>query len=252
MQRLWIHPSEIEAFAAAGIDSCDAATRCMRVTVPQASDTSVFVTPARLCLPSGDRDVYFKIYRYARPSSRFLCRASKARREVQSYQAFDSLGIRCPQWIACGEDRDRLGRLRSAFVITEAVPDSMMLHEYAAGRPTRQARVAVIEQLADAVRTAHDASFFHNDLHWRNILVSGDDNPQVWWIDCPRGRFVRVSPFKRHYRIKDLACLDRGGFKHCTRVERIRFIERYLQSRGTAARRLARDVEAYRKRRWRA
>lgn len=259
MHQLWVHLSLRSELVQAGIDRFSAAIAHLGVEVPPPYESGVHVTPMTWPLPSGDRDVYFKIYIEPEASLRFLGRASKARREMLSYQAFEQLGIRCAQWLACGEHRDRIGRLRSAFIVTDTVPGSVMLNQFIENycsdpmhSASRSLRREVIEQLAAAARTAHAASFYHNDLHWRNILVNGHDtSPKVWWIDCPRGRFLRWSPMKRHYVIKDLACLDRTALTYCTSSERMRFLMHYLQRNGSQARRLARDVQAYRRRRWR-
>jgi tRNA A-37 threonylcarbamoyl transferase component Bud32 len=101
-------------------------------------------------------------------------------------------------------------------------------------------------------RRLHDGGFFHNDLYWRNILVTGDStgNPQLFWIDCPRGRYARFRRAQK--RLKDLACLDRAASLFCTRAERLDFVREYL---GKAAlddetRELAAAADLYRRRRW--
>ncbi len=222
----------------------------------------VTVKPARLPLPrDGELEVFYKQYEYARPSWRFWARASKARREFDNYGVLAALGIRTATPIACGEERDALGRLRRAFILTCAIPNARPLHEFvreccpdrrtAAHRALRQ---TLLEQLAEATRRIHQADFFHHDLVWRNLLVriTAGGAPELWWIDCPRGRFDRGSPWRERRRLRDLASLDKLAVRWCTRAERVCFLLRYLDKShlDAEARRLLRAVVRYRRNRW--
>src|SRR6185369_14096452 len=94
----------------------------------------------------------------------------------------------------------------------------------------RQLRKHLVEQLADIARRLHAANFFHHDFVWRNILVTQDEasRPQIWLIDCPRGKFDHS--IRRHRRcIKDLASLDKVASQLCTRGERLLFLKLYLR-----------------------
>jgi hypothetical protein len=228
---------------------------------PAAGSAGVIVQPHSLTLPSGEIvPVFFKQYCFPRASWLFWLRTSKARREFENYAVFERLGIRCAQRIACGEERDRLGRLRHAFILTRTVPNAVTLLDYFGGPEPAgarscapDARAAFRRQLADMTRRIHAASFYHNDLYWRNVLIEGSpgERPLLCWIDCPRGSFARWF-LGRHRRIKDLAALDRCAAKYCSRVERMRFIKDYL---GRArldedGKRLIRKILAYRSRRW--
>ena len=220
----------------------------------------VLVKPTVLPGPSGDAiPVFYKQYEFASPSWRFLGRASKAVREWESYTAFAECGVRCAERIAAGEQRDVLGRLLRAFLITRAVPGSKTLTEFVeqdcANRSLpgiRSQRNQVLVELAAMTRRIHERGFFHNDLYWRNILVTraADGAPELWWIDCPRGQHARFH--REHRRVKDLACLDRMASHHCTRNERLDFVRAYLGKDRLDAQvvRLARTVNAYRLRRW--
>jgi len=224
-----------------------------------AREHKVLVRPVTISNPAGaDRnvigerrlDVYFKQYRFAPPSWRFWRRASKARREFDNYGALAALGIPVAQRVAVGEKRDALGRLHSAFIITRAVPDSRTLVEFAARRPKEAVRRQLTNELAELTRRLHEAGFFYHDLVWRNILVSGQDDPRLVLIDCPRGAFARFG--QRRNQLRDLASLDKSAAAHCRRSERWRFLVRYA-GEGAAheqARRLARACQDYRRRRW--
>jgi tRNA A-37 threonylcarbamoyl transferase component Bud32 len=220
----------------------------------------VAVTPATLRFQDGTPEkVFFKQYHYPSPAWTFVGRRSKARREFENYAVFQQFGIPCAQPLACGELRDRLGRLRRAFILTRAIPKAQTLIEFVqahcparAAAAARQLRRDLIARLAPQVARIHEASFFHNDLVWRNILVTcpSKGSPELWWIDCPRGRFARMR--QHRLRLKDLAALDKVAARRCSRAERLAFLKAYLaQSRLDAkAKRLARQVLAYKHRRW--
>lgn len=206
--------------------------------------------------------VFYKEYRFAKPSWRFWGRASKARREFRNLDRIIKLGVTCADPIACGERRDVVGRLRSAFIITKAVPDAPPLDQFLPAHcadPANPAharlRRAMIDQLAAQTARIHRGGFAHNDLHWRNVLVQLDDTgePRLVWIDCPRGGRFYVSTLAHRKMIKDLATLDRTAVTCCTRRERLRFACRYHRAAkiGLPVRQWVEAVQTYRLRRWR-
>lgn len=227
-----------------------------------AARTTVIVRQQPLPVADGSEvPTFFKTYEYRQSSLEFWGRPSKARCEFLNYETFSQLGIRCAERIACGEVRDRLGRLQRAFIITRAIPEAMSLIEFAqrhhrtnSAEQSRSRRRSALEQVADMTRRIHDANFYHHDLVWRNILVTlaPTGAPLVWWIDCPRGGFDRWSPWRHRKRIKDLASLDKVASQHCSRTERLRFLCAYLQQPrpNDAVRRLAKEVVTYRRQRW--
>src|SRR5262245_24571852 len=259
METLEVAAPYRQAIARLGLTSCAHFARTF-LDEDVSSETKVFVKPGALPLDSNSpTDVFYKQYEYRRPSWRFLWRASKARREYESYAVFRQIGIACAEPIAVGEMRDWLGRLKRAFIVTRASPQSQTLIEFfqqaCSDRhaPQRtELRAALMQQLAVMTRLIHQEGFFHNDLFGRNILVTWESSaePSLWWIDCPRGHFRR---FRRSIaRIKDLPSLDKSAAKFCTRGERVAFMKHYLRTKklDAEAKRLIRDTLAYRKRRW--
>lgn len=223
--------------------------------------SGVSVKPAVLHATDLDLDVFYKQYEYARASWRYFARSSKPRREFASYKAFEEIGIACATCIVCGEQRDWLGRLKRAFIATRTIPEALTLSDFvrrhcpARDTPSARAlRASLLRQLAAMTHRAHQAGFFHNDLYWRNILVTWQvpAAPVLWWIDCPRGRFDRWSPLRRHRRIKDLASLDKTAASTCTRPERLSFMNHYLgkQQLDPDDKRLVLAVLSYRAQRW--
>ena len=94
---------------------------------------------------------------------------------------------------------------------------------------------SISAQLADITRRMHTARFAHNDLKWRNLLVSNDELPRLFLIDCPWGGFW-IEPFLSYRIIKDLACLDKVAKQNLSRTRRLRFYLDYVQRQ-----RLSRD-----------
>ena len=211
---------------------------------------------------AGGIQTFYKEYRFPRPTLRFWIRASKARREFENSLTILHLGVPCAEPVACGELRDGIGRLRSAFIITEAVSGAPPMDQFVperCGDPHNPAharlRRAVLEQLADQVALIHRGGFTHNDLHWRNVLVqfTASAQPKLVWIDCPRGRKHVLPQLAGRKMIKDLATLDRDAARYCTRFERLRFAIRYTRSMGNRVpiRTMSAAVERYRLKRWR-
>lgn len=228
------------------------------------SGRSPTVRPDRMELPDGEvLSVYYKHYEYARPTWRFVGRPSKARREFLNYQVFRRLGLRVPETVACGEQREWGGRLRLAFIITRTIPDAWMLPDFwehlardADPAVASAQRWVLLRQLAEGTRQLHEASFFHNDLVWRNLLVTWAPpaDAVLWWIDCPSGAFSRFGPIQRRRRIKDLAMIDKLAQRLCSPRERVAALRHYLRSSGPDPRvaTLARSIRADLERRGRA
>jgi tRNA A-37 threonylcarbamoyl transferase component Bud32 len=262
MQRLVIDPRFAPAFRAVGLTSCHAIIEHFaELTFP--SMTTVAVSPRLLHLADGSTlALYYKEYRYAPPSWRFMTRRSKARCEYQNLGVFESLQIPTAPRVAWAEERDILHRLRRAIIITRTIPGALTLPQFIASfcphraLPEHRAlRDSIWRQLANMTRRLHDGDFFHNDLVWRNILVTREPHtadPRLWWIDCPRGRFDSGSRRQQHRRIKDLASLDKLGAVHCSASERLQFLKFYLRKDrlDAATKQLARATLFYRKVRW--
>lgn len=81
-------------------------------------------------------------------------------------------------------------------------------------------------QVAEIVSRLHARHFFHNDLKFRNILVTQGRVPQVFMIDCPAGRKFPGRLLER-YKVKDIACLDKVARYHFSRTQRLNFFKMY-------------------------
>lgn len=158
---------------------------------------------------------------------------SRVRAEWENLLLFRGLGLRVPPIAAYGESGAR------GVLITEEVPGAVDLHSLVRQRPEllqdRNWLNQVMVQVAEIARQLHAISFAHNDLKWRNILVTGISNPEVYLIDCPMGQ-TWWGPLLAYKKIKDIACLDKVA-KYClSRTVRLRFYLDYVgRDRLTAA-----------------
>ncbi|HWN96494.1 MAG TPA: lipopolysaccharide kinase InaA family protein [Methylomirabilota bacterium] len=211
------------------------------------------VTVCRVAVPGNATiDAFFKLYHHRAGGWRFWLRASKARREFENYSTFERLGVPAAEAIACGEERDRFGRLHRSFILTRTVPEAHSLDEHFRTRPSSRERRRLTDELAGILRRMHDANFFYYDLVWRNILVSSgkDGSKRLFLIDCPRGGTARFGQHRK--RLRDLASLDKSAAQFCSRVERLRFLLKYSgkQNVDEGLRSLARQCVDYRRTRW--
>jgi tRNA A-37 threonylcarbamoyl transferase component Bud32 len=256
---LIVDPAFRQRFEELHLDSAAAVLRFLGGDAIVGKNT--VVAPVALRFRDGSvEQAFFKQYIFSVPAWPFIGRRSKARREYENYTAFQRIDLPCPQALACGELRDALGRLRRAFILTRAVPDAQTLIEFVRTRcpkratlASRKLRLDIITRFAPMVGRMHGQNFFHNDLVWRNILITCplQGGPSLWWIDCPRGRFVWMK--RRRLQLKDLAALDKQASRNCSRGERLAFVKAYLGKTclDAEAKRLAREILAYKRRRWR-
>ena len=255
---LKIHPLYLASLRSQGLDNLG---RLMHRFVPSELPIKGEVFIRRDSLPTEDQkglDVYFKLYFFRQPSWKFWGRPSKAAREFRNYDIFRRLNIPCADPIACGEQRDVLGRLRTALILTKTVPDSVTLEEFIRAQDPNQALTAqhrrnLLFQVADAARRIHEAGFFHHDLVWRNILVAPAAG--AWttsWIDCPRGKFIAWRIRRHRSRLRDLGSFDKSAARQCNRADRLRAYLRYarIKKLDEPSKRLLRQVLEYSRTRW--
>ncbi len=235
LRELGIH-SEMDwvNYSAGELVSDSPTTRCRRII---SADGSAF---------------YFK--RYICPFQRgiqFWMRPGKGAVEVWAYRQLQELGIPTLDIVAFGEER-KLGVLKSNFLISRAVPDSLDLDRFALNSwyqmpepARRQAYNEIADRLLAQTRAAHRARFFHHDLKWRNILVrkQGDHYSTVW-IDAPRASKMWLRQSRG--AVVDLAGLARVAVSLLSVYDRMRFIWKYLGTgrRPGDAKRLYRKVAA--------
>tara|TARA_B110000902_G_scaffold61756_1_gene72969 strand:- start:12 stop:758 length:747 start_codon:yes stop_codon:yes gene_type:complete len=149
--------------------------------------------------------------------------------EWQNLVFFQKIGVSTPPIVTYGETSTNNYR---GCVITEEVANTVDLSVLAeTNQPelrNKQWLNHVSQQIADAARKMHQQGFAHNDLKWRNILVTKETLPTAYFIDCPVGRFW-PWPFLQHRIIKDIACIDKVAKFALSRTQRLRFYLHYKQ-----------------------
>lgn len=177
---------------------------------------------------------YIKIYDFSCKGLRVWLGRSKARTEWENLALFRSLGIATPEVVAYGETRKH-GRVRSGALVTAEIPFTADLRTLAQRKDPHLADAAwrrtVLKQVAEYARRLHRAGFIHNDLNWRNVLVNLEGAPEVYFIDCPSGRWV-PRPLRERGVVKDLAFLDKLGRQYLSRADRLRFYRYYREETG--------------------
>lgn len=149
--------------------------------------------------------------------------------EYRNLKYFERMGIPVPRVVAYGSRRV-LGLFRRGVIVTEGIPRAVDLKTFAQARPDllrdRAQLARLVPLVADYVRRIHEDGFTHRDLKWRNLLVTTEDAPQIFFLDCPRGGHRR-RPWHEHRVIKDLATLDQLAVRYLSRAARLRFYLAY-------------------------
>ncbi len=179
---------------------------------------------------------YMKIYT-ARNGLKASLLGSNAEREFNNLLFMESVGVLVPPVVAHGE-RDCADGRHQSVLVTQEVENSVDLRLLAETNHSllgnRQWFNSLSTKLARAVAQLHQHRFAHNDLNWRNILVVADDDPQVYLLDCARGRRW-IAPFLQFRIIKDLTHLDKFGQRYLTRTQRLHFYLAYCGERRLSA-----------------
>jgi tRNA A-37 threonylcarbamoyl transferase component Bud32 len=135
------------------------------------------------------------------------------------------------------------------------VPNSETLIQFLSeGKATTADRDSIRRQLANLMRRMHEAKFYHNDIYFRNILLSRskDGMLELSLIDCPRGSYSTFEAVRQHRRIKDIAAIDRDAVLYCARTERLRFFKAYymIEKLNNASKAKIYQVLKYSKKKW--
>jgi len=174
---------------------------------------------------------YIKRYWSAGKNLRKFIGTPRVQGEWQNLKFFQSLEIPIPNIIAYGQEK-KWGLFQQGILITEHIPNTIDLNTLAQTNPNQLKQTTwlkkIITQLADYTNRIHNKQFIHNDLKWRNILVTLDNNPQIYFIDCPIGQ-KRYGPLLKRGKIKDLACLDKMAKKCLSKTQRMQFYKKYKQ-----------------------
>jgi tRNA A-37 threonylcarbamoyl transferase component Bud32 len=201
-----------------------------------------------------EQAAYVKVYASKKHSLQRYLRPSRSRQEARNLFFFSQLDIATPPVLAWGEHRNFFGKVTEDYIITASKEGAIPLDAYLRrNKVPLKRRLKMAKTLGTWLSRIHAAGFYHKDIHWRNILVRRTDgNEELFWIDCPRGRFHRLTPIRSHWRIKDLAILDKYASVLCSPVERMYFLSAYLghSHKSSACLNFANKVSAFRKKRY--
>ena len=155
----------------------------------------------------------------------------RVRIEWRNLLLFRKWGIPTARLAAYGLERER-GAYRRGALITEEICNTRDLAHLTKQNDARLHDPRWVREISTQVaritRRMHAEGFVHNDLKWRNLLVTDGDAPTVYLIDCPSGGFW-YPPFLNYRIVKDLACLDKLAVRVLTRTQRLRFYLDYVQ-----------------------
>lgn len=174
---------------------------------------------------------YIKYYRSPGRHLRQYVGRSRARGEWENNQYFSSLNIPAPRLIAYGEQY-HFRRYEGGILVIDGLENTYDLRQTAEQYPQQLANrkwlVSVLSQVAQYLHKLHANRFAHRDFKWRNILVSFDEKPQVYLIDCPLGKRW-IQPFFNYQAIRDLADFDKRSRRHISKTMRLRAYMAYRQ-----------------------
>ena len=184
---------------------------------------------------TGGKTIYFKRYLLFDKPFKFYLRPSETAVEVFSYNEMAKLGIPVAEPLALGEIR-RFGSLFAACIVTNEIPETITLKDYALHEWTflppqlrREAFLTLSSTICKHMQIMHTARFFHFDPKWRNILIRRSPLGKIeglWWIDSPRGK--RLPAWRReHGIVHDLASLCRLALSFLSKSQRLRFLYAY-------------------------
>ncbi|HEX5605833.1 MAG TPA: lipopolysaccharide kinase InaA family protein [Candidatus Binatia bacterium] len=173
----------------------------------------------RVCRGSSSEDdvssFVLKVYKYPFwPRIRTGFQISKAEREFHNLRYLNRLGIGAAQAVAYGVDRDCLGLVRSCFVITRFVDNSMNLSQWSDElRLNKNVEIKRLEQifteLGQTFRRLHQARFFLFSPKSKNILVRQGSNraDELLLIDVPYARTLKWPVLASWARARDVGVL---------------------------------------------
>lgn len=157
-----------------------------------------------------------------------------ARREWKALEACAMRGVPVPEAIGWGSQPG----CRTSVVITRAIePAQTFLDawmEATKSAADRRARtMLLIHAAATLFATAHERGVWHRDAHAGNILVSAvDAECRAYFTDMLGARFRRGALDWKE-SMESLAQFDQRMRRVATRVERLRFLQEYLDLRET-------------------
>ena len=165
--------------------------------------------------PAGEVPSFvLKVYKYPFfPRIRTGFQISKAEREFNALRYLNEIGVGAAQAVGYGVERDGFGLVRSCFVITRFVDDTIDLSKWYTEenqedlQPTRVDEV--FTQLGRMFRRLHQAHFFLFTAKSKNILICNDPDraDPICFIDVPYARTLQWRVLARWAQARDIGVL---------------------------------------------
>ena len=151
---------------------------------------------------------------------------SRARKTIRGARILQRGRFLHPRVIAAFEQRNG-GSIRASYVIAEYLRRPKVLSRFALadGRDFRW-RQQFSGQLAETIRTLHDAGCYTRDLQETNLMIEAKDGVlRVYFTDVED--FRRRLSVPRRIRLFNLIHLDRSIGRFVSRSHRLRFLYNY-------------------------
>ena len=139
---------------------------------------------------------------------------SKAQREFDSLRYLNGIGVGAAQAVGYGVERTLLGFVRSCFIITRFIDDSINLSQWCAELKRQQSldgkRIdEIFTQLGRMFRRLHQVRFFLFTAKSKNILVGNYRNrsDEIFVIDIPYARTLKWRLLARWAQARDIGVL---------------------------------------------
>ncbi len=164
-------------------------------------------------------DFFFKHYLYPGLSRmRTIGVMPKSKREYLTLSYLEHQNIPCIKAAGWGVRWDRVGGVKSCFIITAKAKDTIDLRSWLVKTSTEahfeESVALILKKLGCYFRHLHSNKFFLLRPNTRNILIHELDlcNPSILFLDQPYARFLS-GPLANWGQLKDLSTVL-GGFIH--------------------------------------
>jgi len=179
-------------------------------------------------------DFFFKHYLYPGLSRiRTLGIMPKAKREYLTFSYLEHQNIPCIKAAGWGVRWDRMGGVKSCFIITAKAKDTIDLRFWLVKTSTEahfeESVALIMKKLGYYFRQMHSNKFFLLRPNTRNILIHELDlcKPRILFLDQPYARFLS-GPIANWGQLKDLSTVLGGFFSYMDESAIDFFFKTYL------------------------
>jgi len=182
-----------------------------------------------------DHTFYIKVFLSRGKKWRKIFGRSRYHAEKDNLIFCKNLGINTPDIVAFGHQTKWWGlRFKMGILVTAEVKKAVNFKEIALHHPDffrqSQWRLATLKQIATYVALLHQRNFLHYDLQWRNILVTLQPTPQVYFFDMPSGRLYNF--FLKYHLKRDFFNLYKSAILFLSKTDQLRFYLYYKNQKS--------------------